>query len=123
MKKYKVIDFWVSIGLALAALICLPIVPEYAFMICYFGVGAWQVVSMLIHFFNKWFTEKGGARRNYHNTVFVIILLALFGILLQPILWFVAVVMLFAAPIMILIYCHICYEEIKYLKRTLAELK
>jgi hypothetical protein len=123
MKQFKIIDFWVSVSIALTALICLPIAPSYAFMVCYFGVGAWQLLSMLVHFFNKWFTDKGSARYNYHCTVFVIILLALFGILLQPILWLVAIVMVFAAPIMILIYCHICYEEIKCLKRPLAELK
>jgi 4TM region of DNA translocase FtsK/SpoIIIE len=76
----------VIIGLVTAAVICIPIATCTAFIIGYFGVGSWHVVSMLIHFFNKWFTDKSEARYNYHWTVFVILLLAFAGILIEPIL-------------------------------------
>jgi hypothetical protein len=123
MKHFKIIDFWITISLVLGALVCIPIRPGTAFIIGYFGVGTWHVISMLIHFFNKWFTDKSEARYNYQWTVFMILLLTLAGILIEPILWILAVIMLIAAPIMISIYANICYDEIQKMKRPLEQLK
>jgi hypothetical protein len=123
MKQFKVIDFWGGLVLVVAALVCIPISPSVAFCIGYFGVGSWHIISMLVHIFNKWFIDKRYARSNYHWTVLVIIILAIIGILIKPVLWFLMIVMLFAGPIMIIIYSNICYAEIQKLKRPLALLK
>jgi hypothetical protein len=123
MKQFKIIDFWITIFLVIAALVCIPITVGTAFIIGYFGIGTWHVISMLIHFFNKCFTDKSEARYNYQWTVFVILLLALAGILIHSILWILAFIMLIAAPIMIIIYGNICYNEIQKMKRPLEQLK
>ena len=123
MKQFKIIDFWGGLVLVLVALLCVPFFPVYAFFIGYFIIGGWHIISMLVHFFNKRFTHKKNARSNYHWTVVVIIALALAGILVKKILWFMAIVMLFVAPIMIFIYANICYKEIQTFKRPLDQLK
>ncbi len=123
MKKFKVIDFWGGMVLVSAALVFIPISPIVAFYIGYFGVGLWHVISMIVHFFNKWFVDKRYARSAYHWTVVILITLVLLGILIEQILWFMAIVMLFGAPIMIIIYANICYKEMQKLKRPLDQLK
>jgi hypothetical protein len=124
MKEFKRIDFCISIALISAAILCLPIKPVVAFMIGYFGLGTWHVISIVIHFFNKWFCEKGSARDNYHLLIFIILLLALVGMLLTEILWVVAFVLLFAAPLMAVFYTNLCYNEVYIkMKRPLDQLK
>jgi small-conductance mechanosensitive channel len=87
-------------------------------------VGGWQVISMVIHSIKGWFTEKGGVRYGYQFAVAVIFALTLLGVIINPILFCVMVVMLFAAPFMAIFYAAICYKEV-YVKmqRPLALLK
>ncbi len=123
MKQFKTADFWISVSLVILALIALPFKPEIAFFIAYFGIGCWHCIGMFIHFIFKWFMQKKYARSNYHWVVVTILLIAALGLLLQEILWFLAFVMLFAAPIMVLIYTNICYTELQKMKRPLDLLK
>jgi hypothetical protein len=119
MKQFKIIDFGITIFLVIATVVCIPKATGTAFIIGYFGIGAWHVISMLVHFFNKWFVDRREARYNYHWTVFTIILLAIVGILIHSILWLLAFVMILGGPIMIIIYANICYNEIQKMNRHL----
>ena len=62
MKKLKEADMWISIVLIAGFTAASLINRDYTFIIGYFVVGGWQVISMIIHVFNKWFTEKWGSR-------------------------------------------------------------
>ena len=123
MKKFKKTDVWISI-----VLICAGIVTGFAakglgFLAGYLWVGAWQITSMLVHTFNKWFSNSR-TRRIYHVIVLLVItayfLGRVFGVLLMPVLYF----LLFVAPFMAIFYTWLCYREV-YIKmqRPLAILK
>lgn len=124
MKKFKLIDCWISLVLIIIALVYSLIRLDDTFFYGYFLVGGWQCVSMIIHTWNGWFTNKGGARLNYHRVVAVIIALAILGMLYYPVLYIELFALLFAAPFMALYYTRLCYIEV-YVKmqRPLALLK
>ena len=124
MKKFKIIDTWISILLIIGFFIASIIRLDYTFITGYFVVGGWQVVSMIIHSINGWFMQKDGKRFRYQFAVGIILLLALAGWALNPLLYLIMVVMIFAAPFMAIVYTMICYKEV-YLKmqRPLALLK
>jgi len=124
MKKFKQIDAWVSIigiiGFALVSMIRF----DATFIIGYFAVGAWQVVSMLVHAINGWFCEKGSARYNYHWVVAVILVLALLGMAIYPLLFILLIALLFTAPFMAIGYASMCYKEVyEKMQRPLSQLK
>ncbi len=113
MKAFKQFDLAISLmliaGFAIAALMN----SSYPFL-GYLVVGAWQVFSMLVHIIGGWFTAKGSPRRKYTWISGILIALALLGKVITPLL-FTFVVLLFAAPVLALVYCNICYREIKSL--------
>jgi hypothetical protein len=89
----------------------------------YFITGGWQVLSMIVHEVMGWFTGKGSGRRVYHLISGVIILLGVLAPFIY-IFFFIYLIMLFAAPVMAVIYSFICYNEIKSLQsRPLTKLK
>ena len=100
MKKFKQIDYWISILLIIGFAVAGLINQDATFLIGYFVVGGWQVISMTFHAINKWFTEKGSRRYIYHCIVLCILLLALAGLMENFILSLLAFPMLFAAPFM-----------------------
>lgn len=124
MKKFKIIDCWVSVALILVAAVYGVFQPDFDFLYGYFGVGAWQGLSMILHTWNGWFTNNGGARKNYHMAVAGILVLALAGMLYYPVLYIELCLLLFVAPVMALYYSRLCYIEV-YVKmqRPLALLK
>ena len=67
--------------------------------------------------------QKTYARSNYHWVVFTILLTVALGLLIQPVLWFLAFIMGIAAPIMVIIYTNICYTELQRMKRPLDQLR
>ncbi|MEP7255608.1 MAG: hypothetical protein ABI666_07510 [Ferruginibacter sp.] len=115
MKKFKTIDMWISIALITGFGIASIINHDYTFIIGYFAVGGWQVISMIVHAVDKWFTEKRGARYIYHWITFI-------SVITMPIgsFW----ILLFTAPFMAVYYTWLCYNEV-YVKmqRPLAQLK
>lgn len=125
MKKFKQLDCWISCILIIAFIGLGTIGESKNFIIGYFVVGGWQVISMLVHAKNKWFTARNSRRDIYQLIVFFILLLALAGIAARIILGLLAFPMLFAAPIMALYYTWICYDEtyIKMQQRPIALLK
>ncbi len=124
MKTYKLIDFWVSAGLIAVFLIAALIKLDETFLFGYCIVGAWQIISMLVHIWSGWFTEKGSSRYNYHMLVIILSLIYLSGFIFYAFLFVLMYLMVFAAPIMAVYYTCLCYNEI-YVKmiRPLAVLK
>ncbi|MEI9957004.1 MAG: hypothetical protein WDM90_12045 [Ferruginibacter sp.] len=121
MKQFKIIDFWISIGLVIFFTIINLTVTSYAhffneyFFSVYFIVGVWQVISMIIHAYNHWFTNRDGRRYTYHWIIAIAIITAPIGS---------AWLLLFAAPFMVVFYAWLCYEEIYVkMKRPLSVLK
>lgn len=124
MKKFKTIDVWVSIILIIAFAILSLIMQGATVFVGYFVVGGWQLISMFVHTFNRWFTNKGGKRYIYHIIVAIIMLFGFLAALGTPVTMYIMVVMLFAAPVMAIYYSWICYKEV-YVKmvRPLDQLK
>ncbi len=124
MKKFKIIDTWISFGLIIVFTLLSLIKLDYTFLVGYCTVGGWQMISMMIHAINGWFTHRKAGRFNYHFIVAVLAALSLLGLLVFPVLWVVMVVLLFAAPFMAIYYTWLCYNEV-YVKmqRPMAALK
>jgi hypothetical protein len=124
MKKFKIIDTWMSIGLIIIFIIYSLVRLDYIFLYGYFTIGTWQIISMIVHIWNHWFTNKGGTRSFYHGAVAVLLILAIVGMVVSPILYLLLFVLLFAAPFMAVYYARLCYQEV-YVKmqRPLALLK
>ena len=115
MKKFKKIDVWISIilitGFALASIINY----DNTFIVGYFVVGGWQVVSMLVHTTTKTFTQKRGSRYVYHWVTVV-------SLATMPVGSFL--ILLFTAPFMAIYYTWICLDEVRKMsERPLAILK
>ena len=124
MKTFKLIDFWVSVLLVTAFTILSLIRMNETFLYGYFIVGGWQIISMLVHEYNRSFCGKGSARTMYHRIVIIVLSCALTGFLIYPLLFIVLAGLLFAAPLMAVYYTWLCYNEV-YVKmqRPLAVLK
>ena len=115
MKKFKEVDTWISIILIAGFAIASIINRDYTFLLGYFVVGGWQVISMLVHVYYHSFTEKKGIRRNYHW-------ITLISLITMPIgsFW----ILLFTAPLMAVFYTWLCFDEVRKMnQRPLALLK
>ena len=115
MKKFKEVDTWISIILITGFAIATITNRDYTFLLGYFVVGAWQVISMLVHVYYHSFTQKGGIRRNYNW-------ITLISLITMPIgsFW----ILLFTAPFMAVFYTWLCYDEVRKMnQRPLALLK
>jgi hypothetical protein len=120
MKQFKIVDFWISIGLIIS-FTAISVIEGFDnflsnyFLVGYFVVGGWQVISMLVHAFNHWFTSDKSTRYFYHWITFI-------SLITMPVgsIW----ILLFAAPFMAVFYTYLCYKEI-YVKmqRPLGLLK
>ena len=115
MKKFKKIDTWISIILITVFAIATIINRDYTFIIGYFVIGGWQVISMLVHVYNHSFTEKKGSRYIYHWIAFI-------AVLTMPVGSFF--ILLFTAPFMVIFYTWLCFDEVRKMnQRPLALLK
>ena len=124
MKTFKKADMIISITLIMLGIGFALIGKGDQTIYGYFLVGGWQLISMMVHQFMGWFTEKKGKRYYYHCIVLILIIISLFSILLPVMLIILLFILLFAAPVMALYYTGICYDEV-YVKmaRPLAQLK
>jgi len=124
MKTFKMIDVWGSAALIVYFLLAALIRQDETLIYGYFAVGAWQVISMLVHLYAGRFCQKGGARNTYHRAVVIVLCCVLAGLVFYPLLMIVLVILLFAAPVMAIYYTWLCYEEVYVkMKRPLAILK
>jgi len=115
MKRFKTLDLFINIALITGFSIYCLISWDNSILIAYFVVGAWQVISMIIHVYNRCFTYKGGKRFVYHWITFISVITMPMGSV-----WILA----FTAPFMAVYYTCLCYHEV-YVKmqRPLAVLK
>ena len=123
MKTFKLTDWIISLGLMvfflLAALARVPRIINYAYVV----TAGWQLLSMIVHAYNGWFTRKGGIRLGYHWLVTGLILMSLSCIFL-PYFFFVMIITLLTAPFLAAFYTWMCFEEWQRLsRRPLAVLK
>jgi hypothetical protein len=115
MKKFKEADAWISSILIIGFAIATIIKRDNTFLLGYFVIGSWQVISMLVHVYYHSFTEKGCTRRNYHWITFI-------SLITMPIgsYW----ILLFIAPFMAVFYAWLCHDEVRKMnQRPLAILK
>ena len=125
MKIIKQTDVAISLSLIILFVIMGLINGDATFLIGYFVVGGWQVISMIVHTLKGWFTNKNSSRYIYHWVVCCIIITGLTGLIEPFFLALFAYTMLLAAPVMALYYTWICYDEtyIKMQQRPLSQLK
>lgn len=123
MKAYKQIDFYGSILLILSSVLIATLWQDFEFVYCYYVVGGWQSISMVVHSVNGWFVQAG-ARRTYHFVVVAVLAGVAVGLVFESILLFMLYILLFAAPFMAVYYASICYHELSVkMQRPLAQLK
>ncbi len=111
MKQFKIIDFWLSVILIILSIVVAFIEKGDTFFTCYFVVGGWHVISMLVHYFKGWFCEKGNSRYIYQSIVAFILFMGAAGLIIGTILIILLYILLFAAPFMALYYTYLCYKE------------
>lgn len=122
MKLLKQTDLAISIVL-ITGFSAWYIYDQGILFTAYFITGSWQVLSMIVHEVKGWFTGRGSGRRIYHWISGIIILLGVLAPLIS-VFFFIYLIMLFAAPVMAVIYSLICYNELKSLKdRPLTKFK
>ncbi|MBS1510161.1 MAG: hypothetical protein JST86_04925 [Bacteroidetes bacterium] len=121
MKTFKIIDCWVSVVL-ITFFTTMALINGTAFTINnqvfygYFAVGGWQVISMIVHAVNGWFTNRRtGARYIYHWIVVIALVTFPAGSFF---------ILLFTAPFMAVGYTALCCRETWYIMhRPLSLLK
>ncbi len=113
MKKFKEIDAWVSIILITGFAIATLFKRDNTFLLGYFVVGGWQVISMLVHVYYHSFTQKKSIRRNYHW-------ITLISLITIPVGSFL--ILLFTAPLMAIFYTWLCYDEVRKMSQRPLEL-
>jgi hypothetical protein len=123
MNTFKTIDVYIQVAL-IAIFTILSIVKfDSTFITGYFAVGSYQFVSMIVHECGQWFTIRGGSRRVYHNTTYVLVVC----MALTPLVYVTGIVflpLLFIAPLLAVYYTWLCYREtFVYMKRPLSVLK
>lgn len=124
MKKYKQADCFISILLIAGFTVMSFVNRDDTFIIGYFVVGGWQLISMVVHAVFGWFTAKYTRRYVYQFIVLGIVLMAFSGLFMEYFLILLAFPLLFAAPFMAMYYTLICYKELNTLtKRPLSYLK
>lgn len=118
MKQFKIIDFWVSVGLIISGfsiylfnLFCYdePFLIIYIYLI----IGFWQVASMIALVRNKTNNKKSGIRHIYHWISFITLITLPLGSY-----WFLIIL---AAP-MAIFYTFICWHEIFSTKKQNYEM-
>jgi hypothetical protein len=121
MKTFKLIDFWVSVGLVVSFLIIIAAgkpdsLIDENILVAYGVIGGWHIISMLVHSIAKWFTPKWGTRFWYH-----IISCTLVVTIPAGSVW----ILVFIAPFMAFFYTAYCGYEvyIKMNRRPLTVLK
>ena len=121
MKIFKHVDFYIQAmlisGLTLVALIR----QDQTFLIAYLIIGGWQVMSMLVHFINKWYNRPGSRRWYYNRVTLVALVLLGLGFLFPPVFMFLNL-MIVAAPLMAIYYVAICFREVFYPAKRPLEL-
>lgn len=117
MKLFKQTEFYSSVVTITGFFISWLITKDNSLLLpAYFTVGALQLVGMLVHAFNNWFTSRSSMRLYYHWLIAVLMMLVPFGLGLF--------VLLYAAPVLAVVYTIICKLELNaLLLKELVHLK
>lgn len=121
MKDFKTIDFIIQVFLVIYLTITSMVNMDRTFIYGYFIVGGWQVISMIVHQINKWYTNQGSRRFYYHRITAATLFIIPSGFII-PNFFIVWVPLLFVAPIMAIYYLAICYREVFYPAKRPLEL-
>ncbi len=111
MKDFKLIDFWVSVGLIISYTIIFYLEPKISlnnsgYLIQgYFIVGGWQAVSMAVHIVHRNDVQLSQCRKIYTWTTLVCLITMPMGLLMLAILFY-------SAPFMAIFYTCLCGYEI-----------
>jgi hypothetical protein len=113
MKQFKIIDFWVSVGLIVSSILVWLINlftdnEPFIIIYCYLIVGFWHVISMLTHANTRTNITKQGTRHIYHWISFVALITIPLGSF-----WFLTIL---AGP-MAIFYTSLCGYEILSTKK------
>ncbi len=113
MKDFKTIDFIIQVFLIISIIIKSLLNMDQTFIYGYFIIGGLQVISMIVHQKNKWYTNQGSRRFYYHRITAATLIIMPAGFIM-PYFFIVWVLLLFVAPIMAIYYLAICYREVFY---------
>lgn len=103
MKRFKIFDLILNILLIISSCVYALFEQEKGFILAYFIVGGWQVISMIIHAWNSCLTYKYGSRYIYHWITLVSLITLPIGSF-----W----ILIFTAPFMAIYYTWLCYYEV-----------
>jgi hypothetical protein len=113
MKRFKQIDCIVQVLLIVGSLLTYFMQASNGVIdgfIVYFVVGGWQLLSAVVHLFNKTY-NRVLLRRIYWSTVIALIAGSVFASVNDNRLLTYLYMMLFLTPALTLYYCTICMIE------------
>lgn len=116
MKTFKTIDFYINVTLILGLMLWVLLSPSYLFT-AYLIAGSWQVFSMLIHRLNGWFMQPLAMRSLFHWLTSLILSALLISTASSELLLATLYLLLFTFPFLALIYCAMCYAELRDIKK------
>ncbi|MDB5249093.1 MAG: hypothetical protein JWQ40_3487 [Segetibacter sp.] len=121
MRAFKKIDLLIQVMLVIVFTIIEIVHSKSLFILALYILGGWQLISMLIHWANKWHPMKGGRRFSF-QIVFValFVLASLAELVFQKV--FLQHFLLFTLPVLSIYYSYICYMEIFYYSKRPLEL-
>ncbi|MDP4684226.1 MAG: hypothetical protein NWS40_06020 [Crocinitomicaceae bacterium] len=126
IKKILEVDLSIQIGMVVLSIMLLTFTgkPEWAFLLFYFGLGAFQLISFLFHFKRR--KENKKLIRTYQRLLLFILIFTVvsFTSLLADFFqggffMLFLLVMLFMGIIMALIYINLTTKDISKLKRKI----
>lgn len=126
-KKILEVDLSIQIALVVLSIMLLTFTgkPEWAFLLFYFGLGTFQLISFLLHFKRRNRTQKT-LKYTYQNFLLFVLIFAIisFASLLVPyfqggFFMIFLVVMLILGVIMALMYIDLTTKDIYKLKRKI----
>ena len=108
MKSFKLFDLWIQAALTALTVVYILTTSVENFILLYFFIGGWQVISTLVHLTYEGQYTAAKDRKYYQTTLVVTIVLAVISL---PFWIFFGFALLFVSPFMAVWYWSICYHE------------
>jgi hypothetical protein len=116
MKTIKIIDWVVQAVLIVGGFVYGLIIQDFSFVIGYFIVGGWQVLSFVLHcFMTNQHALKSGFRKAYGITLLILLSLCAVSLVTNDPFFLLFIFLLFFSPLMAIGYCYLCFVETKYI--------
>jgi len=122
MKTFKRTDLIVQSILIVVFAVILLVRQNTSVLITYLAVvGGWQLVSLVVHFINKWHPYKGGRRFNFELVLAGFALVTCLMPFIEPLrrLVYLFLILLLLMP---LYYLWVCFMEVFYYSKRPLEL-